>query len=63
VDSRRRGPAPPWSDRVMVTEERLGLSVWMTRRLESVLLITALVAVACTLALTSVAAGLSAFVR
>jgi hypothetical protein len=41
----------------------LGLSVWMTRRLESVLLITALVAVACTLALTSIAAGISAFVR
>jgi hypothetical protein len=35
----------------------------MTRRLESVLLVSALVAVACTLALTSIAAGITAFVR
>jgi hypothetical protein len=40
-----------------------GLSVRMTRRLESVLLVSALVAVACTLALTSVAAGITAFLR
>lgn len=35
----------------------------MTRRLESVLLVAALVAVACTLALTSVTAGIAAFFR
>jgi len=35
----------------------------MTRRLESVLLLSALVAVACTLALTSIASGISAFAR
>lgn len=35
----------------------------MTRRLESVLLVSALVAVACTLALTSIAAGIHAIFR
>jgi hypothetical protein len=39
------------------------LNVPMTRRLESVLLVSALVAVACTLALTSVGAGLAAILR
>jgi hypothetical protein len=35
----------------------------MTRKLESVLLASALVAVACTLALTSVATGIAALFR
>jgi hypothetical protein len=44
----------------METPGLVGLSVIMTRRLESVLLVSALVAIACTLALTSVAAGITA---
>jgi hypothetical protein len=47
----------------METWSRVGLSVRMTRRLESVLLVSALVAVTCTLALTSIAAGITAFLR
>ncbi len=47
----------------METGSRVGLSWRMTRRLESVLLVSALVAVTCTLALTSVAAGIAAFFR
>lgn len=35
----------------------------MTRRRESVLLVTALIALTCTLALTSVTAGILAFLR
>jgi len=35
----------------------------MTRRLESVLLFTAFIAVTCLLALTSVTAGISVFLR
>ena len=57
------GPAGMWSLRVMETGPWIGLSVRMTRRLESVLLVSALVAVACTLALTSVAAGITAVLR
>lgn len=41
----------------------VGLSVLMTRRLESVLLITAFIAVTCLLALTSVTAGIAALLR
>jgi hypothetical protein len=41
----------------------VGLSVLMTRRLETVLLFTAVVAVGCTLALTSVAAGIADLLR
>jgi hypothetical protein len=52
-----------WSLRVMETRSTVGLSVPMTRRLESVLLVSALVAVTCTLALTSVAAGIATFLR
>ena len=47
----------------MVAISHVGLSVRMTRRLESVLLVSALVAVACTLALTSVTSGLATFLR
>jgi len=47
----------------METHPRVALNVRMTRRLESVLLVSALVAVTCTLALTSVAAGITAFLR
>ena len=47
----------------MVAISHVGLSVRMTRRLESVLLVSALVAVTCTLALTSVAAGIASFLR
>lgn len=47
----------------MVDEVREGLSVLMTRRLESVLVITAFIALTCLVALTSVTAGISAFLR
>jgi hypothetical protein len=47
----------------MVDGVGVGLSVLMTRRLESVLLITALIALSCLLALTSVTAGITAFLR
>ena len=47
----------------METASPVALNVPMTRRLESVLLVSALVAVTCTLALTSVAAGITAFLR
>ncbi len=47
----------------MVDGVRVVFSVLMTRRLESVLLITAFIAVTCLLALTSVTAGIAAFLR
>lgn len=47
----------------MVGSQRVSLSGHMTRRLESVLLITAFIALSCLVALTSVTAGVSAFLR
>lgn len=47
----------------MAQAEGVVLSGGMTRRLEPVLLVMALVAVTCTLALTSVTAGLADLLR
>jgi hypothetical protein len=47
----------------MEADGRLVLSVAMTRRLERMLLFSAIAGVACTLALTSVASGITALFR
>lgn len=47
----------------MERREPVVLSVAMTRRIETVLVFSAVVGLGCVLALTSVAAGLSAFLR
>ncbi len=47
----------------MAARPVIGFDMRMTRRLETVILATAVMAVAATLALTSVAAGITAFLR